>query len=66
MPGRGGLNAFRMVSNTVEFAGRLDGRGYEGLEVELKVFEGAGHQQPPMLVRGLKSIYRGFQPPCPD
>src|SRR5688500_7325809 len=66
MPGRGRLNAFRMVSNTVEFAGRLDGRGYEGLEVELKVFEGAGHQQPPMLVRGLKSIYRGFQPPRPD
>jgi hypothetical protein len=48
-----------MVSNAVEFASTLDTRGYQGLELWLKVFEGAGHEQATMLVRGLKAVYSG-------
>ena len=48
-----------MVSNAVEFAGTIAGRGYEGLEVELQVIPRVGHQAPPMLVQGLTSVYRG-------
>jgi hypothetical protein len=47
-----------MVSNALEFAVRLNSRGYEGLEIEHQTIVRAGHQQPPMLVHGLRSIYR--------
>jgi hypothetical protein len=58
-----------MVSNALDFAVRLKSRGYEGLEVEYQTIARAGHQQPPMLVHGLRSVYRGHhgiqQPPLP-
>lgn len=61
--------SFRMVSNALEFAGVLSERRYEGLEVEYQLVPRVGHQQPPMLVQGLKSIYRGHpgivRPPVP-
>jgi len=60
---------FRMVSNALEFAGTIAGRGYEGLEVDYQLIPRVGHQQTPMLVQGLKSVYRGHpgiaRPPAP-
>jgi predicted alpha/beta superfamily hydrolase len=57
----------KMVSNALDFAVRLTSRGYEGLELEHQTIPRAGHQQPPMLVQGLRSVYRGHpgieQPP---
>lgn len=59
----------RMVSNALEFADRLADRKYEGLELEHQTILRAGHQQPPMLVHGLRSIYKGHpgvqRPPAP-
>jgi hypothetical protein len=48
----------KMVSNALEFAMRLSSRGYAGLTIEHQTISRAGHQQPPMLVHGLRSIYR--------
>jgi hypothetical protein len=59
----------KMVSNALEFAVKLQSRGYEGLEIEYQTILRAGHQQPPMLVAGLRSVYRGHPgiqgPPAP-
>jgi len=68
-PGGSVPASFRMVSNALEFAGRLGGRGYEGLEVDFQHIPRVGHQSPPMLVQGLNSVYRGHpgvvRPPGP-
>lgn len=59
LPG-GNLPAWAgMVSNALQFAGKLASRKYEGLEVEYQLIPRVGHQQPPMLVQGLASVYRG-------
>ena len=47
----------RMVSNAMRFATGLAGRGYEGLSLEFEIIRGVGHQAPPMLVQGLRSVY---------
>ncbi len=52
-----GTSAFRMVSNTIEFAGTLGRRQYEGLSIQMDVVRGVGHEQAPMTVRGLRSVY---------
>jgi predicted alpha/beta superfamily hydrolase len=49
----------RMVTNALEFAAVLASRKYEGLEIEHQTVLNVGHQQPPMLVQGLTSVYRG-------
>jgi predicted alpha/beta superfamily hydrolase len=51
------LTAFRMVSNVVEFAGSLARREYEGLTLDLEIVRGVGHEQAPMIVQGLRSVY---------
>lgn len=58
-----------MVSNALQFAGLIGSRKYDGLEVEYQLIPRVGHQQPPMLVQGLTSVYRGHpgivRPPAP-
>lgn len=49
---------FGMVSNAVRFAALLASRGYEGLRVNSQVFADEAHHMPPMLVRGLRWVYR--------
>ncbi len=58
-PSNRDLTPFRMVGATLEFAGRLAARGYEGLDVSAHVLADEGHTVPPMLVRGLKAVYGG-------
>jgi predicted alpha/beta superfamily hydrolase len=58
-PRRRYMTPFKMVSNAIEFAGRLASRDYDGLEVDLHLIPKVGHQAPPMLVQGLQSVYRG-------
>jgi hypothetical protein len=69
MPGGMLPSSSRMVSNALQFAVLLKSRGCEGLEIEHRTIHHAGHQQPPMLVQGLRSIYRGHtqiqRPPAP-
>lgn len=57
-PGSGEAATFGMVSNTVRFAAMLASRGYEGLRVTSHVFPDEAHHMPPMLVRGLRAVYR--------
>jgi hypothetical protein len=59
MPGGSLPRWSKMVTNALEFAVRLKFRDYEGLELEHQTILRAGHQQPPMLIHGLRSIYRG-------
>jgi predicted alpha/beta superfamily hydrolase len=59
MPGGPLPPSSRMVSNALEFAVRLSSRGYDGLEIEHQTILRAGHTQSPMLVHGLRSVYRG-------
>ena len=56
--GRAEIAEFGMVSNAVRFAALLASRGYEGLKVTSHVFSDEGHHMPPMLVRGLRWVYR--------
>lgn len=56
---------FRMVSNALEFAGLLGSRAYEGLELDFRIISASGHDAPPMLVDGLKSVYRGHAAATP-
>ena len=56
-PENGDTSAFRMVSNAVEFAGTLGRRQYEGLSIQMDVIRGVGHEQSPMMVRGLRYAY---------
>jgi predicted alpha/beta superfamily hydrolase len=49
----------KMLTNALEFSTRLASRGYDGLELEYQTILRAGHQQPPMLVHGLRSVFRG-------
>jgi predicted alpha/beta superfamily hydrolase len=49
----------QMVSNALQFSSRLASRKYEGLELDYQLIPQVGHQQTPMLVQGLRSIYRG-------
>ena len=50
----------RMVSNLVEFHGKLEDRNYSGLEMEMIVFEGETHHAvfPGAFSRGLRSVFR--------
>ena len=56
--GRAESADFGMVSNAVRFAALLASRGYEGLRVSSHVFADEAHHMPPMLVRGLRAVYR--------
>lgn len=47
----------RMVSNALQFSNALASRGYEGLSLDFDIIRGVGHQAPPMLIQGLKSVY---------
>ena len=59
--GRPELADFGMVSNAVRFAALLASRGYEGLQVTSHVFADEAHHMPPMLVRGLRTVYAGWK-----
>ncbi|MGE0597890.1 MAG: alpha/beta hydrolase [Dehalococcoidia bacterium] len=56
-PARPDTAQFRMVSNAIELASALSRRKYEGLSIDLQIIRGAGHEQAPMIVQGLRSVY---------
>ena len=51
--------AVGMVSNALQFAALIGSRKYEGFEIDYQLIPRVGHYQPPMLVQGLSSVYRG-------
>jgi predicted alpha/beta superfamily hydrolase len=48
-----------MVSNALQFAALIGSRKYEGFDIDYQLIPRVGHYQPPMLVQGLSSVYRG-------
>jgi uncharacterized protein len=60
------LTPSRMVGNMLEFAGRLAARGYSGLDLSVRLLNDEGHTVSPMLVAGLKSVYRKNPAGTPD
>jgi uncharacterized protein len=54
------IAALRMVSNTVELAGRMASRGYAGFSLSSHVFPGESHVSVigPTIARGLRVLYQ--------